>query len=205
MPKHATVVLRFDKRVPVFIVQISAVLTAIGGDPTMFPSPDPLLSDVQDHLDALADAEALARGRTIGAASARDDALQVVKDDARALVAYVQVRCNLSPEAAAAIAEAAGMRLKTATPRSKPLLQIKRVSPGAVRIIARAARKGQKTFYDWAYSADGGHSWLALQSTTGASTELAGLTALTTYAFRFRKVDRSGPGAWSDVVTFILV
>jgi len=205
MPAHSTVVLKFAKRVPVLIVQATAVVTAIGSDPTAFPSPDPLLSDVQDHVDALAQAEVRARSRTFGAASARDDALQIVKDDLRALVAYVQTRCNQSPEAAAVIAETAGMRLKTVTPRVKPLLQIKRVSPGTVRIIARAARKGQKTFYDWEYSANGGQSWIALQSTTSASTELGGLTAMTTYAFRFRKVDKSRPGAWSDGVTFLLV
>ena len=145
-----------------------------------------------------------------GAAKARGAAFDALLTAAEQLRAYVEALCaNLSVEQATALAAAAGMKIALSPIHSKPILQANRGSlSGNVVLIANAlllAGKGRgRKFFNWAWSADGGKTWVALPPTTDATTSVSGLTPLTTYLFRVSANTRKVEGAWSQAVSLIV-
>ena len=101
------------------------------------------------------------------------------------------------------------MKIAVTPTRIKPELQAIRGSlSGNVILIANAlllAGKGRgRRLFNWAWSADGGKTWVALPSTTDATTSVSGLTPLTTYLFRASANTRKVEGAWSQAVSLIV-
>lgn len=164
-----------------------------------FPSPDPALATVTDHLDKLEASEAKAKDRGKGVAAARDDDEKVVVADLKDLRAYVAKIVNQNPGFEATIIESAGMKEKASTKRWKPnLAAFLGPSQGQIRVEAKAVGKG--VAYEWQYSTDGGTTWVTMGTTTVARTSLFGATAGTTYHVRFRTTRRSTTSDWSASV-----
>ena len=80
-------------------------------------------------------------------------------------------------------------------------VRLGRVS-GTVVLIGRSI--GRKATYEWNYSLDGKH-WTSVEPTHDAETTISGLAAPARYSFRFRARGAGGLGAWSRVITVLVV
>ena len=69
--------------------------------------------------------------------------------------------------------------------------------PGTAHLVAKSA--GHRSAYEWQYSLDQ-KTWTAMPVTLQAKTDVSGLAAGTTYAFRFRPVLTAGEATWRQVV-----
>ena len=186
-----------------------AVYNGVSAHPEVFVTPNPPLPLLKGRLVAFHEAQQAVGTGTKGAAAVRDNKafeLITILETGRG---YVQELCDASPEQAAVIAKAAAMRIGEPQKHNKPLLQAKQRQAGsAVQIVANVgvlteATKG-RVFFNWQVSADGGATWINAPSTPRGRTEIAGLTALVTYAFRVSVTDAKSTGAWSDAVTFLV-
>lgn len=61
-----------------------------------------------------------------------------------------------------------------------------------------------RSFYEWQYSTDGGHTWVVVPSTLQARTTVSGLTPGATVQFRVRPVTKTGEGDWSQPTSLIV-
>jgi hypothetical protein len=68
-----------------------------------------------------------------------------------------------------------------------------------------AVSAGARSAYEWAYSIDGGKTWIALPSTIQGKTTVAGLAAGTTAMFRYRTVTpKGGEGDWTQPAALLV-
>ncbi|HEY8041119.1 MAG TPA: fibronectin type III domain-containing protein, partial [Polyangiaceae bacterium] len=92
----------------------------------------------------------------------------------------------------------------------KPLLAVKQAPQSGTVIVKVNARQlvGKSNYrrvtFNWQFSADGGKTWTSAPSTPLASTEIAGLTPLTTYSFRVSATVSKAVGAWSQAISFLV-
>ncbi len=82
---------------------------------------------------------------------------------------------------------------------AKPPLAAKHPSIGTVLLVAKAIQ-GAKT-NDWAYSLDGGKTWIRAPASTGAHTTVTGLQSATVVTFRHRVVTKAGPQDWGQPIS----
>lgn len=197
--KHNQVALKLPRVAPLLIVHGRHVVQAMT-DNAWFPSPTPPLATVTADIDALEASEVAVRSRTKGTAAVRDLEKKTVEDDMFALKAYVQGIVNQNPEQAVAIIASAGMKTRKVTPIQKPELEA-RMGPSAGEAVVRAKAVKRGAAYEWQISSDGGSTWTAMSTTTVANTSAPGLTAGTTYLFRFRTTIRKTTGEWSRSVS----
>jgi hypothetical protein len=196
--KQTSVALNLPKTIPALIVFGRHVVQVMSGNP-WFPAPLPALAAVTSDLDALEQAEAQAQNRAKGSAAARDLKKKVVLDDLSGLKAHVQAIANQNSAQAEAIIESSGMFTKRPSTRQFPALSAELGDePGQALVRAKSAGKG--VAYEWQLSSDEGASWAALGTTTVAHTTAVGLSAGTTYSFRFRLIVKTTTGPWSAPV-----
>jgi hypothetical protein len=165
-----------------------------------------LLTQIQD-LDT---AEQATKTGTKGTVPVRNAKRAVLVTTLESLRMYVQSLSDANPEQSAAIASAASMAVAKLPLHAKPVLQAKLgASSGTVILIAnatllvgRGVRK--KATFNWESSADGGKTWTAVPSTPLSSTTVAGLTPLTTYAFRVCVTVSKVVGEWSQAVSLLV-
>jgi hypothetical protein len=169
----------------------------------LFPSPNPPLATVSTSLDALAAAEQAIEARTNGAVETRDVAHATVREQLHQLGFYVQLVMDADKENAEKIAASASMSTRKARANTKTDFEAK-IGPvsGSVHLVARAA--SHRAGYEWQWSGDGGKTWQPAPVTLQAKTTIVGLPVATSCQFRFRPVTRTGEGAWSQVVTFVV-
>ncbi len=127
---------------------------------------------------------------------------------------YVQVLVNQSPERAIALIHNAGFVLGGYTPKYKALLSLTRgTQSGTVLCDANvgllvagmgAQKSSQNRFFGWEYTLDGSKTFVAAPSTPIGKTVLLGLPPLATVGVRVSLTNRSGQGAWSQVVSIIV-
>ena len=186
-----------------FIKKGRAIVGAMSNNP-LFPSPTPPLVTVSASLDALAAAEQATAARTKGTVEARDAARATVHEQLHQLGAYVQLVANADKENAGKIIAAASMSTKKSTASTKTDFAAK-AGPvsGSVHLVARAADH-RRAGYEWQWSGDGGKTWQLALVTLQAKTTITGLPVATSCQFRFRPVTKTGEGAWSQVVTFVV-
>jgi hypothetical protein len=196
-------------KVPLFLAVCQAILASITAHPTLFPNLPVLLTLLQSQVASLASLQQQTKARVPGASQARDTARDELAISVAAIRAYVQGLCQSSPEQAATLVQAASMKLAASPVRSKPILGAKQgAQPGIVNLEANVTllsggkKKGNRLF-NWEYSLDG-KVWVAVPSTPYATTTIAGLTPLTTYQFRVGLTDKSGTGAWSQALSFLV-
>jgi hypothetical protein len=195
------VILHLAKRIPDLIKQIKAIILAMTGNP-FFATPSPPLATLAADLAALESSEALTIAKTKGAAATRNVKLATMRTDMGILHAYVQQIADASESQATAIIESAGMSTRKPTTFTKSVFAAKMgVVSGLVHLVALAVAKAAS--YDWQWSTDQ-KTWTSLPSTLKAKTSVAGLTAGTTYYFRFRALTRKGQGDWGQFVSLLV-
>ena len=74
----------------------------------------------------------------------------------------------------------------------------------AIALVAGMAHPHTKLFFNWEMSSNGGQTWTALASTPYASTDVTGLTALTTYSFRVSVTIAKVTQPWSQAVSVLV-
>jgi hypothetical protein len=73
------------------------------------------------------------------------------------------------------------------------------------KLLVGTADASKKAYFNWQWSGDGGKTWTSAPSTPYASTEIPGLTPLSTYSFRVSVTIAKGPpGPWSDAVSLLI-
>ncbi len=131
----------------------------------------------------------------------------------QSLQAYVQGLCDvLSVQAASQLIALAGLEVAGMPAHAKPALSASlTVTAGTVHLaanrtalLAGMAHPNTKLFFNWEMSANGGQTWTALPSTAYASTDVTGLTALTTYSFRVSVTLGKVTQPWSQAVSILV-
>jgi hypothetical protein len=197
----ALAVLKLPKPAKKVSVLARSIVVAMANEPA-FASPAPSLATLTAAIAALEAADAIVLMRTKGAREARDATLAALRLELIHLAAYVQEIADKDPSSAAAIIEAAGMRVKNPSPRNKiPFQAMDGTVSGSARLVAKSA--GDRAAYEWQYGTDG-RTWNRAPMTLQASTVLFGLTPGTTYSFRLRVVTKEGEASWSDVLSLVV-
>jgi hypothetical protein len=198
------VVLKLPHKVGDFITRAQSIHDTMEANAKTLPSPSPVLTVLQTHLDDLSTKQVAAKARTAGAVADRDAAVKVVADDLNSERAYVEQLVNADPANAAIIAADADMALRKVTLPNKPPLAAKHGAvTGTVEVIAKAT-KGAKT-NDWQYSLDGGKTWIDLPPTTKARTSIQNLTPGVTVTLRQRVVTKAGLSDWGQPISTLVV
>jgi hypothetical protein len=192
--------LMLPEQVPLLIERVDFVISKMTGN-AYFPNPIPTLAALTAANNTLRVAQVAAGGRGVGLVQARNSAQLVVMQLAQELLGVVQGVADANAASAAAVIESAGMFVRKVTPPARPAFA---VTEGAVTGSARARVKsqGRNATYWWAYSTDQ-RTWVSAPVTRVASTTFSGLTAGTTYYFRYQAMTAAGLGDWSQVVSFM--
>jgi len=199
---RAIAVLKLSPRVKNVIAFAQAVATAMT-DNAHFPTPNPTLAVLQADITALNSAESAVLARTKGAVEDRNVKLAVLRTGLETMKTYVQsVADAATPSNAALIIESAGMGVRKITLHDKPVLGVKQGTvSGTVTLSAKAA--GHRAAYAWQYSTDQ-KTWTSLPQTLQAKTSMSGLTAGTTYYFRFQALIMTGEQDWSPIASLLV-
>ena len=202
-PTSITVALNCPRTTKEFITYARVVLVTLQGNDRFSNPPVPYTVFAEDIV-SLEEAETNAATRAKGAAALRDAKLAKVKDDLGQYRAYVQsvVLSSASSIDAAALVESANMSLRRQPARNTPEISAKNADVSG-KVVLAAKSLGPATVYSWEYSLDQ-ESWTPLAVTRKARTELSGLTAASTYYFRFRANTRAGMQDYSQVVSLVV-
>jgi len=205
-PPQQKVVVHTPKTALGWLILSKAVYNGLSSNPGLFPKPNPPLTQLKTDIDALDSAETAAQTRAKGTAAARDAKVVVVHSDLMKVCAYVQDVVDAGdPATAANTAQAAGFGLRKSKTASKSELSAKpnKTTSGSVDLVAKVG--GVKSSHEWQYSTDGGKTWSSAQTTLQAKTTVPGLQPGNTVVFRHRAITKSGPAAWSQPVSLIVV
>ena len=199
------VVLRAPKTALGWLVLAKAVYDGLSTNKGLFPVPNPPLTQLSTDIDALDTAETATHSRTKGTAATRDGKLVIVRADLAKVRSYVQDLVDAAPDNATTIAQSAGLALHKTTVRSKSELAAKpnKTTSGSVDLVAKLGKV--RASHEWQYSSDGGKTWTSAQTTLQAKTTVPGLTPGSTVVFRHRAVTKTGPDAWSQAISIIVV
>lgn len=192
-----------------FVVRAREIYTGVNSNKVLFVSPSPSLATLLAQIQAVEAAQQLVPGGAPGAAAARDVKIDAVISTLEALRVYVQALADAAPpEQALSIIQAAGMRVRTKR-GGKALLTVTPTQPPGTVILRASARAltGGKTSgktLHWAYSTDGGKTWIE-SATPRATTTISGLPLTTEIAFRVRaSFAKGGESPWSPAVHVVL-
>ncbi len=197
--------LRSPKTALAWLVLAKAVYDGLSNNKGLFVTPNPPLPQLSTDIDAFDTAETATHTRTKGAAATRDAKLVIVKADLAKVCVYVQGLVDADPANAATIAQSAGLSLRKVGVRSKAELSAKpnKTTSGSVDLVAKLG--DVHASHEWQYSTDGGKTWTTTTSTLQSKTTITGLTPATTVLFRHRAITKTGPDAWSQPVSMIVV
>ena len=206
-------VLKINRKKTVSVTgRANAMCSGIDGHPGLFATPFPSVSTVQTQIAVVDKAEIVAGTKAKGAAAARNVQRNILAGLLEAVLTYVQGVADLASgmEQAVSTILAAGLSVALVAQRTKDILAVTQGGQaGAVVLDANATALGgrgrRKCFFNWAYTADGGATFVSLPPTPKARTTFAGLTPLRTYGFRVSLTNSDGiAGEWSQVVSFLV-
>jgi hypothetical protein len=203
-PLRTIAVLKLPKySVPRFISRARSIVLSMTGN-TWFPSPTPPIATLEAALEALAAAEAATYGAGPEQTTIRDakrDALKLLLEELRN---QVQSVANANPEHAVAIIVGAGMHVKD---RRTPGLLGFRLRDGRVsgEVDALTDAAGNRASYEWAFSLDGGITWMAWETTTKARTTIRGLPPGVRVVVRYRTGVNGVTSDWCQPLSIIVV
>ena len=194
--------LKLPKPVGSLLTFAQRVVTAMTGNPA-FPSPAPTLAEVSAATTALQTAETAALSRLKGAVTTRNDKRAALVNLMQELRTYVQKTADADAENSANIILSAGYAVRKTPTRAARAFNAKAGAvSGAVKLVTPSA--GHRSFYEWAYSTDGGKTWITVPATLQAKTMITGLTPATAVEFRVRSCTKAGEGDWSQPVTLLI-
>ena len=157
--------------------------------------------------------QAATETRAKGAASIRNTKAIALWNAMELIQKYIQGLANgLSAEAAIALIESGGLLVAKAGTHQKAVLTAAlTATQGTVfldanrKLLVGTADASKKAYFNWQWSADGGKTWTSVPSTPYASTEIPGLTPLSTYSFRVSVTIAKQPtGPWSQAVALLV-
>lgn len=203
VPPTPKVILRAPHTALGWLVLAKAVYSGLSNNKGMFTTPNPPLAQFSTDIDSLDTAQTATQTRTKGTAAARDAKLVIVRADLIKVCAYVQALVNADAANAATLAHNAGLALrKTRTGGKSEVAAKPGKVPGLVLLTAKLGTV--KAAHEWQTSADG-KTWTDFPTTLQAKTSLSGLTPGSTVFVRHRAVTKTGPLAWSQPVSMIVV
>jgi hypothetical protein len=196
-------------KIAILLLGAKNIYTKMSAAVQQFPSPVVSMAALLGLIQALEAAQPAVVARTKGASTIRNNAVTPLVVALQYLLSYVQNLCDLSPDLAATIIAAAGMRVHANGQHLKAPLTLTNGKPSGtviLRAFAALLTQGKKHgSYSWSYSVDGEKTWLSLPSTSIASTTITGLTPATTVAARVAvAVGKQPLSAWSAVVTLVV-
>jgi len=115
----------------------------------------------------------------------------------------------LPADTAASLIEAAGLLVgKIGTHQKAALTAVLTVTQGNVlleanRTLLVGPDASKKAYFNWQWSLDG-KTWTSVTPTPLASTEVPGLTLLSTYSFRVSVTVSKVTGPWSQAVSLLV-
>ena len=202
-PRRTIAVLKLPEyEVPLLCTQARGIVLKMTGN-AFFPTPRPSLATLTSAIADLSEAQTATLSKTSGTVALRNEKRVVLVTLLQRLLAYVQATADANVEQAVSIIEGAGMSVKqprTVNPR------VFKAKPGRVsgEVDLETPSAGDDASYEWAYSLDGGITWLSLPPTTQASTTATGLKPGATVHFRYRAVTNDGVRDWSQAVWIIV-
>ena len=177
------------------------VVTQMTANKSTFNAPVPALAQVSAAIATLESTQAAFKSH-VGTREARDEARTALTQLMQQLRVYVQSVVSANPAQASTIAKDAAMGLRKVTHPQKSDLSVKAVASGSVKVVAKAL-KGAKA-NEFAYSTDGGKTWIGVPTSTQAHATITGLLPGTTVQYRHRPITKAGPGDWSQAVTAVV-
>jgi hypothetical protein len=201
------------KDIPGVLSRALAIYHAMLANASTFPSPTVALATFFALITALSTAQENAtETKARGTAKLRDTKRNDVWTAMLSLQSYVQGLANaLSADAAASLIQLAGFVVaKSAAHDKAALTATLTATPGLVHLAANRkvlvgpADAAKKVMFSWAWSTDGGRTWNSAGSTPYASTDVPGLTLMTTYSFRVSVMVAKVAGPWSDPVSIVV-
>ncbi len=194
--------LKLPKTVGALVTYARGIVTAMTGN-AGFPSPVPPLAAVTTAIDDLQTAETIAQTRVKGSITARNDKREVLVTLLQQLRGYIQTTADANAETSATLIESAGISVRKTPVRAQRIFTAKASAvSGSADLVAPGA--GNRAFFEWEYSTDGGKTWITAPATVRAKTTVTGLTPATTVLFRYRTVTKTGEGDWSQPVSLIV-
>jgi S-formylglutathione hydrolase FrmB len=179
-----------------------SVVTAMTGNPA-FTTPTPSLAVVIAALNALQAAENAVLSRAHGAVVTRNDRRVALVTLMEQLKGYVQTTADTDLENSAAIIKSAGLEVRKTPTRAARAFDVKAGAvSGSARLVVPSA--GDRSFYEWQTSIDGGKTWVPASSTLQAKTTITGLTPGSTVFFRYRPCTKAGEGDWSPPLPLLV-
>ena len=202
-PSRPEAVLRLpDHQVPLLLTMARAIVKNMTGN-AWFPDPQPPLATVQAAIDDLAEAETATLTKTTGTVAKRDVKRFALVRLLDRLKTHVQSKVDANPENGPSIILGAGLDVKKKA-GPPPRVFTAKQGPTSGSVILLAPKGGHRAGYEWAYSLDGGITWIALPFTVQATTTVTGLKPGSRMSFRYRAVTKDGAGDWSQPVSMIV-
>ena len=207
--------LGIDKEdVPQVLVRARAMYAGMEADPGTYGGASPSLPDFLILIQNLESAQQRVPTRTVGAGAARDVQRDLLVEGIQSELVFVQTLANADRARAEVLILNAGLLIAGDTAHRKALLTLEvGVQPGSVICDANVSLLVHQgghmprahRLLDWEYTLDGGTTLLSAGSTPGCKTVLENLPRLTEVGVRVRLTDRAGSGAWTDVVTILVL
>jgi hypothetical protein len=198
--KRPIAVLKEQKKVPDFIIQITGISTNIGSN-LIFGAAVPTPVAVNGRIVLLTTSQVKAKTHVKGAAGDRDVILGEVRQDAIDWTAFVQLLADhaTSYTVAISIIQAAGLGVKVNGRHIKAPFAVQNRKGAAgiadMRMTAVEAIKGTTT-YEWRYSIDAGKTWIPLYASSKANQEITGLESGTSVLASGRAIADNIATAW---------
>jgi hypothetical protein len=205
-PSHAVLRLKKDK-IAMILAFARVVYAAMLAEAARFTAPVPTLVLLLAQINALDLAQqAIARSPRGTATGPRNTARDALWASLRSLQHYVQTLADADAPNSFAIIKSAGFDVALTTARDKPVLAADLTGfPGGVKLVAnaRALTGGSQkaATYNWAYSLDGGHTWVPVPGTPKATTTVSGLPVMSTVSFRVSVTLGDTMEPWAQSVT----
>lgn len=188
-----------------FILKMRGIYANMTLNAALFPNPPVALATFLVNIEALEAAEEKVKTKVRGAVEERNQAYDLVLDNAHNLQNFVQDLADNSADHddALNIIAKSGFDVKDKGIRIKPEFEAKhgKVS-GEVLLYAKSA--GLRSSYEWRMSVDQ-LSWTDLPDTIQAKTKVSGLTPGQIYYFKQRVITKAGEGNWSQIVAIMVI
>jgi hypothetical protein len=201
------------KNVPGVLIRAMAMYNGFSANAATFSAPTITMVAFLALITALSGAQQSTK-ETKGKAlsTSRNSKRDVLWTAMQSLQMYAQGLSDaLSGSAAEALITSAGLLVAGIPAHAKAVLTaVLTVTTGTVYLEANrkelvgTAHTSKRLFFNWEMSANGGQTWTTLPSTAYASTEVAGLTALTTYSFRVSVTIAKVTQPWSQAVSVLV-
>jgi hypothetical protein len=203
-----------QKNIPGVIARSKAMYNGFTNNVALLGSPTITMVVFLALINALIAAQETAtQTKAKGSAAIRDTKRDAVWTAMETLQKYAQGMADvLTVDAAIALISAAGLVVMKVARRQKAALTAA-LTPGQGNVLlqanrtllAGAANAGKRVSFNWQWSGDGGKTWNSVATTPVASTEIPGLTPMTTYSFRVSvTIGKQAPGPWSQAVTLLV-